>query len=86
MKTTSSKSSFYEDFTKIDGCRPDCKNCTKQYRYENREKRNINLKNRRKMDLNFELICNTRRRIHRALKGKSKSISTKEILGIDIVL
>ena len=41
-------------------------------------------KNRRKTDVNFRLICNTRRRIHHALNGKSKSISTKEILGIDI--
>ena len=38
------------------------------------------------MDLNFKLICNTRRRIHRALKGKSKPSSTREILGIDIDL
>ena len=41
-------------------------------------------KNRRKTDVNFRLICNTRRRIHHALNGKPKSISTKEILGIDI--
>ena len=41
-------------------------------------------KNRRKTDVNFRLICNTRRRIHHALNGKSQSISTKEILGIDI--
>ena len=85
-KTISSKCNFYKDITKIDGYRPNCKDCSKQYRYENREKRNIYLKNRRKMDLNFKLICNTRRRIHRALKGKSKSSSTREILGIDIDL
>ena len=36
------------------------------------------------MDLKFKLICNTRRRIHRALKGKSKPSSTIDILGIDI--
>ena len=85
-KTISSKSNFFKDITKIDGYRPDCKYCTKQYRYENREKRNIYLKNRRKMDLNFKLICNTTRRIHRALKGKSKSSSTRDILGMDIDL
>ena len=83
-KTLSPKLNFYKDITKVDGYRPDCKFCTKQYRYDNREKRNIYLKNRRKMDLNFKLICNTRRRIHRALKGKTKSSSTKIILGIDI--
>ena len=41
-------------------------------------------KNRYKTDVNFRLIKNTRRRIQNALKGRSKSISTKEILGIDI--
>ena len=82
--TISSKCNFYKDITKIGGYRPECINCTKQYRFDNREKRNIYLKNRRKMDLNFKLIPNTRRRIHRALKGKSKSSCTKDILGIDI--
>ena len=43
-------------------------------------------KNRRKIDVNFRLICNTRRRIHHALNGKSKSSPTKDILGIDINL
>ena len=85
-KTKSSKSNFFKDITKIDGYRPDCKYCTKQYRYENRKKRNIYLKNRRKMDLYFKLICNTRQRIHRAPKGKSKSSSTRHILGMDIDL
>ena len=84
-KTISPNSNFHKDITKIDSYRPDCKFCTKQCRYEIREKRNIYLKNR-KIDLNFKLICNTRRRIHRALKGKSKSSSAKEILGIDIDL
>ena len=37
-----------------------------------------------KRDVNFRLIRNTRRRIHHALNGKSKSSSTKEILGIDV--
>ena len=85
-KTFSSKSNFYKDITKTDGYRPECIICTKQYRYDSREKRNIYLKNRRKIDLNFKLICNTRRRIHRALNGKSKSSSTKDILGMDIDL
>ena len=43
-----------------------------------------NMKNRIKTDVIFRLFRNTRRRIHHALNGKSKSISTKEILGIDI--
>ena len=41
---------------------------------------------RRKTDVNFRLIRNTRRRIHHALNGKSKSSSTRNILGIDIDL
>ena len=43
-------------------------------------------KNKIKADVNFQLICNTRRRIHHALSGKSKSSSTRDILGIDIDL
>ena len=42
------------------------------------------VKNRTTTDVNFRLIRNTRRRIHQALNGKSKSSSTREILGIDI--
>ena len=41
-------------------------------------------RNRRKTDVNFRLIRNTRRRIHHALNGKSKSSSTLDILGIDV--
>ena len=37
-----------------------------------------------KTDVNFRLIRNTRRRIDLALNGKSKSSSTRDILGIDI--
>ena len=40
--------------------------------------------NRYKTDNNFRLICRTRSITHHALNGKSKSISTKEILGIDL--
>ena len=42
------------------------------------------IKNRKKTDVDFRLVHNTRRRNHYALNGKSKSSSTKEILGIDI--
>ena len=66
------------------------KNYQKQYFQQNREKINESRrqyeKNRRKTDVNFRLIRNTRRRIHHALKGKSKSSSTREILGLDIDL
>ena len=56
----------------------------KNYFQHNKNKIYESRKNRRKTDVNFRLICKTRRRIHHALNGKSKSISTKEILGIDI--
>ena len=41
-------------------------------------------KKRRETDLIFKLNCITRRRIHRAPKGKSKSSSTIDILGVCI--
>ena len=40
--------------------------------------------NKYKTNVNFRLICNTRRKIHHALNGKSKSSSTRDILVIDI--
>ena len=43
-------------------------------------------KRRYKTDVNFRLIENTRRRLHHALNGKSKSSSTRVILGVDIDL
>ena len=63
-------------------------NKQKLYNKENRDKINTRMneyvKNRIKTDVNFRLICNTRRRIHQALQGKTKSSSTNDILGIDI--
>ena len=60
----------------------------KQYFQQNKKKiietRRLYGKNKIKTDVNFRLIRNTRRRIHHALNGKSKSSSTKEILGIDV--
>ena len=44
------------------------------------------IKNRMETDVNFRLIRNTRQRIHHALNCKSKSSSTRDILGIDIDL
>ena len=56
----------------------------KNYFQQNKNKINGSRKNRKKIDVNFRLICNARRRIPHALNGKSKSISTEEVLGIDI--
>ena len=58
----------------------------KNYFQHNKNKISESRKNRRKTDVNFRLICKTRRRIHHALNGKSKSSSTRDILGIDIDL
>ena len=43
-------------------------------------------KNRIKTDVNFRLIRSTRWRIHHALNGKTKSSSTRDILGVDVDL
>ena len=56
----------------------------KNFNYENREKINLYIKNRLKLDVNFRIVRNTRRRIDLALNGNLKSSSTGEILGIDI--
>ena len=60
----------------------------KDYYLKNRDKINTRMneyvENRIKTDVIFRLIRNTRRRIHHALNGESKSSSTKEILGIDV--
>ena len=42
------------------------------------------IENRNQIDVNFQLIRNTRRRIHHALNGKLKSSTTLDILGIGI--
>ena len=63
-------------------------NKQKLYEKQNRDKINarekIYLNNRYKTDIIFRLICKTRSRIRQALKGKIKSSSTIDILGIDI--
>ena len=47
---------------------------------------NIYSYDRFKTDKNFRLICRTKSRLRQALGRKMKSISFKEILGIDIDL
>ena len=100
-KTISLKSNFNKDKTKNDELNPICKVCRKEYYLDNRDRiKEYQLKNhekiitqqreyknnRYKTDINYRLICNTRRRIHHALNGKSKLSPTKDILGIDIDL
>ena len=60
------------------------KNYQREYRINTREKINERERKRRVYDMNYRLILNTRRRIHHALKGESKSTTSKKLLGIDI--
>ena len=63
-------------------------NKQKIYNKQNRDKitarEKVYLNSRYKTDFNFRLICKTRSKIRQALKGKIKSSSTIDILGIDI--
>ena len=60
----------------------------KKYFHQSKDKINDSRKKyekkRRETDVKFRLIKNTRCRIYHALKGKTKSSSTREKLGIDI--
>ena len=56
----------------------------KKYNEQNKERRNIYLKNKRKTDVKFRLSSNTRKRIYKSLKGLTKQSSTRNKLGIDI--
>ena len=86
---------FNKDKNRKDGLNSFCRLCRKKYYYENlvkikkyndqnKEKRNIYLKNKRETDINFRIISNTRNRIYKSLKGMTKQSSTKDILGVDI--
>ena len=88
---------FRKDRKSKDGLYPLCKCCRKDYYLKNldkikiyieqdRERRNIFLKNKRVTHVSFRLISNTRNRIYNSLKGVTKQSSTKENLGIDIDL
>ena len=93
------KSNYPTDKTKNDGIKSNCKVCRKNYNYKNLVKiKKYYLENRDKIitqqdeyinikyktDISFRLICKTRSRIQRALKGKWKPSSTIGLLGIDI--
>ena len=71
------KTSFYNIKNKKDGVKSFCKICMNKYM-------NDYIKNRIKIDVIFRIIRSTRRRIHKALNGKLKSSSTRDIIGIDI--
>ena len=95
------KSNFYKSKNMSDGLHPQCTSCSKkdyldnrdrikEYQLKNRDqintRKNEYFKNRIKKDVIFRLIRNTKRRIHHALNGKTKSSSTRYNLGMDIDL
>ena len=65
-------------------------NRNKDYRLENHNRimaqKKIYTNNRYKTDVNYRLICKTRSRIYKSLKGMTKQLSSINILGIDIDL
>ena len=79
-----SKKQYYEDN------RENIRSLQKKYYDENRDviikKRVEYEKIRLNTDVKYRLIRNTRRRSHHALNSKSKSSSTRDILGIEIDL
>ena len=88
---------FNKDKIRKDGLNSICKLCRKKYynkglakikkyKEQNKERRNINLKNKRETHVNFRTISNTRNRIYKSLKGMTKQSATKDILGVDINL
>ena len=56
----------------------------KKFRKKRTRDRNKIGYKRKQTDINFRLIFNIKSRIYLALSGKSKSSSTKDVLGIDI--
>ena len=89
------RENFNKDKDRKDGLHSLCISCRtdyylksldkiKIYNEQNKEKRNIYLKNKRETDVKFRLISKIRSRIYKSLKGMTKQSSTKDILGIDI--
>ncbi len=90
-KVVKTNNDFY--FRKdINNYRKQCKNCISEQQHKMyvdiKDKiikhQNDYQRNGRRREENFRLIKNTRTRIHNSLNGKSKSLHTKDLLGIDI--
>ena len=79
--------SYIEKSVKIRQYILDNRDRKKEYYLKNRDKISVRQselkKSRLKTDVNFHLNINTRRRIHYALNGKTKSSFTIETLGHD---
>ena len=77
------KKYYNENREKVKRFYLDSRDRIKEYKLKNRDQINTRMneyiKTRIKTDVDFRLIRNTRRRIHHALNGQSKSSYTKEI-------
>lgn len=60
------------------------KNKRRIYDQINKNNKNLYLKKRRKIDINFKITCNLRCRIWYALKNNSKSKSTMKLIGCSV--
>ena len=80
---------FNKDKNRKDGVCPQCINCQKvsflgilnkikKYNEQNKERRNIYLKNKTETDVKICLITNTKNKICKSLKGMRKQSSTKK--------
>ena len=63
-------------------------NRNKEYQLKNHDKiiaqKKIYSNNKYKSDINFQIICKTRSRIYKSLKGMIKQSSSRDLLDIDI--
>src|SRR5205809_3720008 len=75
-KMEKSLNEFYKDITQKSGYCPCSKKCKNK-------RNNAYSKARRQYDSEFKLVTNLRTRLGHAIKGKSKSKTTKRLIGID---
>src|ERR1043165_496630 len=76
-KLGKSLNEFYKDNSQKSGYRPCCKLCKNKYN-------NAYAKARKQYDPEFKLLTNLRGRLWEVLKGKSKSQTTRRLIGVDI--
>ena len=70
----------------MDGINSFSKNCMRNYQEQKREKKKFLDRKRRKTDTNFRLISNIRSRICKSMKCMSTPSSTKDSLGLLLIL
>lgn len=73
------------DESKLKIARENNKIASKKYRENNKEKRTKTCvkynRERRNNDISFRILCNCRRRLHKAVKSTTKSEKTKKLIG-----